>query len=445
MGKKLTTEGFIERAKKVHGDKFDYSEVVYLSARSKVKIICKKHGIFEQTPTSHLMGKGCSACKVENSSVNRTSNTFCFIAKARLKHGDKYDYSLVDYKKSNTKVSIICKKHGIFEQTPSSHLSGSGCPDCSVENTSINRTSDSCEFITKARLKHGNMYLYDSVTYVNARTKVKIICQKHGIFEQTPYHHISGKGCPSCSGNARHTFETLTKSISEKHNGKITLAEGQEIKGMNKKYKFQHVCGYEWFAQASSVLSGCGCPSCSGRIPYTFETLTRVVSEKHGGEIKLVSDQQIDGVRRKYKFQHTCGHKWFAAASNIIRGNGCPKCAKSGFDPSKPAVLYILGINGNERCFTGFGITGDYKVRKRDHKRNLKANNCSIVSEILIQSDGLSIQNLESYVKQTLQCRNTHIEGFKTESLSISPEELKIFCENHLQSLGISYTLSVHT
>ena len=101
-------------------------------------------------------------------------------------------------------------------------------------------------------------------------------------------------------------------------------------------------------------------------------------------------------------------------------------------------------IHGDSE-FVGFGISNVYKNRKSQHTKNLKARNCSIVSEILIESGGETIQNLEQYVKRTLQCNNSTIMGFRTESLLISPEELKIFCENYLQSLGILYKLSVNT
>ena len=112
--RKLTTYEFIEKAKKVHGDKYDYSKVEYVNSRTKICIICPQHGEFWQTPNAHLMKEGCPKCKGENvSKVNRrTTNEF--IEKAKKVHGDKYDYSKVDYKNNSTKVCIICPIHGEF-------------------------------------------------------------------------------------------------------------------------------------------------------------------------------------------------------------------------------------------------------------------------------------------------------------------------------------------
>jgi hypothetical protein len=125
MGKLKTTEEFIRRAKKVHGDKYDYSKVEYKGTHTKVCIICPIHGEFFQTPNNHLHGQGCLACGGRKQLTKEE-----FIQKAREVHGDKYDYSKVEYVNKNTKVKIICPIHGEFEQEPNSHLEGKGCPNC---------------------------------------------------------------------------------------------------------------------------------------------------------------------------------------------------------------------------------------------------------------------------------------------------------------------------
>ena len=128
MRTKLTTEQFIERAKTVHGDKYDYSQVIYNGAHPKIKIVCPIHGEFEQTPTNHINHKqGCPLCGKEL----RTSTKETFITKANQVHGDKYDYSLVEYKNNYTPVKIVCRLHGEFEQKPNKHISQKqGCPVC---------------------------------------------------------------------------------------------------------------------------------------------------------------------------------------------------------------------------------------------------------------------------------------------------------------------------
>ena len=186
-------ENFINDARKVHGDKYDYSTVDYINSKTDVMILCPEHGEFQQMPTNHLRGKGCKYCGGTN-----LMNTEEFILKAKKIHLDKYDYSLVDYVNSQTKIKIICPKHGIFEQIPNNHLTGKGCKYCGGTNL-----MDTEEFILKAKKIHGDKYDYSLVDYVNSKTRVKIICPKHGIFEQIPNSHIVNKyGCKKC-GNLK--------------------------------------------------------------------------------------------------------------------------------------------------------------------------------------------------------------------------------------------------
>ena len=126
MPAKITTSEFIERAKSVHGDRYDYSKTFITSMVKNTTITCPIHGDFETRAANHLLGVGCSEC-----SGNKKLTTESFIKKAHLVHGDRYDYSKVNYVGAKTKVVIICKEHGEFLQTPNNHLRGKGCPQCS--------------------------------------------------------------------------------------------------------------------------------------------------------------------------------------------------------------------------------------------------------------------------------------------------------------------------
>jgi hypothetical protein len=130
--KKYTKDAFITKAKQVHGDRYDYSLVEYINSHTKVKILCLEHGRFEQKPYSHLQGIGCKLCGVVSSYTTQRSNTETFITKAKQVHNDSYDYSLVEYINSHTKVKILCLEHGPFEQIPNNHLNGARCPKCSI-------------------------------------------------------------------------------------------------------------------------------------------------------------------------------------------------------------------------------------------------------------------------------------------------------------------------
>ena len=189
--KRLTTRMFIEKSKKIHGDKYDYSLVEYENITKKVKIICFEHGMFLQTPSEHFNGSGCQIC-----SGTKKRNTDEFILKSKEIHGDKYEYSLVDYINSKTNVKLICKKHGEFEITPNVHYLGDGgCKKC-ADNSKKLKIED---FIDRSNSIHDNKYNYSLVDYINCKTKIKIVCPEHGIFEQTPRTHLLGRGCPICS------------------------------------------------------------------------------------------------------------------------------------------------------------------------------------------------------------------------------------------------------
>ncbi len=220
---KRTTEEFIGNARKIHGDKYDYSLSEYINNKTKVIIICMKHGKFEQEPNSHLRGTGCSECFI----LKQTKTIDQFIKDVRKVHGDKYDYSLSEYVNNNTKVIIICKKHGNFEQRPSDHLQGNGCPICSGNQL---KTID--QFIKDVRKVHGDLYDYSLASYVNNSTNITIICQIHGKFEQCPNNHLNKNGCPTCSKrNYSQKAIRWLKEMEIEHNTEIQHAEnGGEMK-----------------------------------------------------------------------------------------------------------------------------------------------------------------------------------------------------------------------
>lgn len=131
--RRKTTSQFIAEAQKVHGDKFDYSDVEYVNTHMPVRIKCRRCGVvFLQSPTNHLVGRGCPRCSKKQTHKRVTQEMF--IARARELHGDKYDYLKTDYQDMRSKVLIVCPRHGEFWQRAQSHLSGHGCPACKREN-----------------------------------------------------------------------------------------------------------------------------------------------------------------------------------------------------------------------------------------------------------------------------------------------------------------------
>ena len=195
--KQLTTKDFIERSNLVHNFKYNYDKVIYTKGKEKVCIICPIHGEFWQTAQKHIHGDGCPEC-----AGNAQYTTESFIKKAKEIHGNKYDYSKVNYINNHTKVCIIDKECGEFWQLPANHLKGYGCHLNHGKRVWDTRGRISTEdFIKRAKEVHGDKYDYNLVTYKDINTKVEIICKKCGRhFNQKPSNHINMKqGCPFCS------------------------------------------------------------------------------------------------------------------------------------------------------------------------------------------------------------------------------------------------------
>lgn len=180
--RRLTTDIFIKRSKEIHNNNYDYSLTQYIDIKTKVNIKCNEcNVIFEQFPNNHLDGCGCKNC-----SIKKITDTLeLFITKAKILHKDNFDYNLVEYINSITKVNIKCNKCNIiFAQVPNSHLRGAGCLNC--ENKL--RASNITEFINKAKKIHNDKYDYNLGEYINSNTKIKIKCNKCNVFfEQTTF------------------------------------------------------------------------------------------------------------------------------------------------------------------------------------------------------------------------------------------------------------------
>jgi len=200
MASRLTTQEFIKKARVIHGNKYDYSKINYKNFSSNIEIICLKHGSFNQQPGNHLQGNGCPKCANEAKSLKRRKSLQDFIERAKKIHGNKYNYSQVDYKGMHKKVKIMCPEHGMFLQTPGNHCQGQGCPNCGRITTRKKQVKSKKKFFEEIQKAHCDKYIYSKANYVNNSTKIKIICPKHGEFEQLPTNHLNLRhGCPLCA------------------------------------------------------------------------------------------------------------------------------------------------------------------------------------------------------------------------------------------------------
>lgn len=258
----------IERFKKVHGDKYDYSKVKYTRMIDKVEIICPKHGSFFQEPHSHVKGYDCPQCAIERRASKRKESNETFISKAIKVHGDKYDYSKVEYTSSKDKVCVICKKHGEFFIKANYHINnGGGCPLCYNEKRGETQRLTNDEFIDRAFKVHGDKYDYSKVEYVNSKTKVCIICKEHGEFFQEPSSHLSGRKCPLCakdeSANKRRiTTETFTEKAKSVHGEKYDYSVSKYT-GIYEPIEIRCKRHGIFKQIASYHLSGNGCQQCA--------------------------------------------------------------------------------------------------------------------------------------------------------------------------------------
>lgn len=259
---KYDTKKFIEKAKQIHGDKYDYSKVEYVNSKTKVCIICSKHGEFWQLAADHLRGCGCWACGGKKKQSVKVKTIEQFIAEAKEIHSDKYDYSKTEYKNAFTKACIICPEHGEFWQIPAQHLQGRGCPKCGDAERRKKTRKNTEWFIAKAKQIHGDKYDYSKVEYKHTMSGVTIICPEHGEYIQTPNRHLAGHGCPKCGGNFPITKEIFIERAKKVHDGKYDYSK-VEFTG-NSESKVRIICPIhgDFYQYAHQHLRGRGCPHC---------------------------------------------------------------------------------------------------------------------------------------------------------------------------------------
>lgn len=260
--KNQSNKNWLDKFLLKHGELYDYSKVEYENSRKKVEIICKEHGSFWQSPSSHYL-QGCEKCGIDRRSKRRISENW--FNKFLSKHGNLYDYSKVEYINNKTHIEIICKEHGSFWQTPYSHIrSNIGCTKCLNED--LNKRFRNNKWLETFTSKHGDVYDYSKVNYINSKEKIEIICKRHGSFWQTPYNHLNLQGCPTCkiSKGERKIMKYLdNKSIEYKMSyvfsdcrDKNPLKYDFFIEKYNLCIEFdgiQHFKSFEWFGGDKSL------------------------------------------------------------------------------------------------------------------------------------------------------------------------------------------------
>lgn len=331
MAKRLNTILFSERSNILHNSKYDYSLVDYVNNKTPVRIICPTHGIFEQLPIHHLnMYCGCPLCNKSNkSSLDE------FIEKSVKIHNNKYDYSKVIYVKSKLKVDIICPTHGIFKQTPNSHVAGSGCIKCSHENKRL-------DYLSKFKESHGDKYDYSLIEFpIVYDSKVDIICPTHGVFNKIVYAHADGSGCNKCAGIIN-DIDTFKYYCSIKHNNKYDYT----LVNYQNEYSDIICPTHGVFSQRlSSHIEGYGCNKCSidGKLVTKKEFIERS-NKVHNNKYDY---SLVDYINRLDKVSIICpAHGIFnQTPKNHMSGYGCQRCNESKGELQIQLLLDKLNIS----------------------------------------------------------------------------------------------------
>ena len=329
--KYLTTEEFIIKSKKIHGDKYDYSKTEYINPINKICIICPIHGEFYQSPNLHISGSGCPKC------VNRLT-TEEFINNVKEKYGDIYTFEKTKYVSNTDYVTITCKKHGDFKVTPNK-LMGSNrtCPKCRKEKRMIKKTN---EWLKMCKSKHGDNFDYSLITMIkNNMQKLPIICKKHNhTFYQDIAHHLKyDLCCPLChkeyiSNLMSDDINSFIKKSNETHKGKYDYSK---VNYINSQTKVCIICPEhgEFYQIPSAHIKGYGCPKCaykktSLRILKTKEQFINDAQKVHGNKYDY-SKVEYNNCKEKVKIICPIHGIFEQTPDSHISGSGCPQCRES--------------------------------------------------------------------------------------------------------------------
>lgn len=327
-GKRHTMEWAIQRAKEVHSDKFEYLPFEFKNNKSMMNIVCPTHGLFHRTVQKHVNERnGCpKCCKTTKKSHDD------FVKEANIIHDNIYEY-ISSYVNSKTKIKIRCKKHNfIFEQEPSLHLQGHGCPICGREIVESSKRLTLEEFIRRSNIAHNNKYDYSHSEYINGRTKTTITCPVHGPFEQTPEMHMAGQGCPKCSGRYNPTTDEFKSWFVEKFGDSFDLSE---VDYLNNKTPIIVICpsGHRFERPPSYFTnSDYGCPICGYRsmgdsLMLTKEEFVNQAIQVHGA---LYSYKESDYKGMTVPVTIICKiHGRFSQRPQAhLGGSGCVECGR---------------------------------------------------------------------------------------------------------------------
>ena len=328
--------------------------------------------------------------------MSKKKSTEEFIKEAKGIHGNKYDYSKVEYVNNSKKVCIICPIHGEFWQTPNNHLKGHNCPKC-VGNGAYKLTTD--EFIEKANKIHNKRYDYSKVTYINDKTKVCIICPEHGEFWQTPNCHLQGQTCPKCARDKRikklqYTKDNFLEKACLVHGKKYDYSKVDYIDSQTKVNVICPVHG-EFWQRPDKHLIGEGCPVCgrnvtAEKISLNKDDFIRKSYIKHGNKYDYTNVEFCKCSDRVHIICPIHGD-FYQTVSSHLQGHGCPKC-------------------GNIQSKAEYEIIEGLKPLEVEHQNKSILNGKEIDIYIPSKNIGIEYNGLRWHSEEFGKGRNYHLD-----------------------------------
>jgi hypothetical protein len=363
VGRK-TNEQFINTLREIHGDRFGYEKTKYIKAILPVTLTCLKHNMDFIVNARTAQKKdlcGCDSCREESAKNRRYSNEKYLQKLMQKRPGieEYYDLSFIDYKKSDRKIDVYCRKHQfMFHPYAGDFLTKkAGCPKCG------SGAYTEAEYIEKAILKHNGFYLYMDIKYIDTRSNIEVTCPVHGKFKINAGFHLSGGGCSDCAkikigiANGDSKKDWLYK-LTKKRKDKGLFYDYTKVVYMGSNVSVEIFCPIhkKYFPQTPAKhLSGQGCPDCSGNVPIETDDFILQSMEIFGEEHFIYDKTEIKGTGtpviigcRKHSYFPTYPYNHLKSKTGC-----CPDCNKEN----------RIGKNNPKYK--------DGKSKKRTIKRNL--------------------------------------------------------------------------
>lgn len=368
MPGKMNKELFEKRAREVHGDKYGYVDVIYVNVQTKVSIECFIHGMFIQSPKSHLRGLGCKQCGIHRRTKKSYNTQQAFIEKIKKIHNCKYDYSKTIYTGSANKISIICPTHGEFEQIAKNHMQGKGCLHCGFERTKEARQKQPMKkgpktkqhtqetFVFAAQQKFGTQYTYEKTIFTSMTEKIIFTCSTHGDCTTKASLFLYSKvGCKQCKldkSTPNITTDTFVKEAIKIHGEKYLYTNANYVCSATP---VKILCKFHGeFSQRPYVhLKGGGCSKCAttrraNKKIMTFDQFIGKAQKIHKNKYEYCKNS-YSKVNNKLTIVCPFHEEFEQQGASHLRGNGCPKCTHR---ISKPELrwLDLIGIPDTKQC-----------------------------------------------------------------------------------------------